>query len=334
MSKKNDKNLYEILDIPHSAQAQEIEEAYQRARRLYGEDSVAVYSLYSPEEREAMMKDVITAYETLKDPAKRKDYDTRLITLGDSRHVNGKKLRAVEAETLRMDRRPSLYEKKIKASLKKSLVVMDDADPVAIEQYRILYTKLERLGLRDEINTFAVTSAVKGEGKTVTSLNLAYVIASEFKKKTILVECDLRNPTLSLNHLDTFQKGGLTSVLRGEMDLEDAIAKMDEENFYVLPAIHGDRRSSELLNSLRMKEVIEKLKSEFDYVLLDSPPILHVADMNIINKRIDGMVLVVKAGQTPKDVVLKAVGSLTDANIVGVVLNCVDIELSKYNYSY
>lgn len=333
MSDYAEKNSYELLNIPPGATDREIEDAYLRVRTLYGEDSVATYSLYTSEERETMLKGIIEAYETLKDPAKRKAYDLRLKSSHQER-AQHEGLKVVKDRRPAVDGQLEITGVKHKGRLKDSLIVVNDADPISAEHYRILYTMLEAISARDFSKTFVITSAVKGEGKTTTVLNLAYVMAKEFKKKTVVVECDLKNPTIISDYLETTQKSGIVETIKNESDLKENMVQVEGCELYILPAIRPIRYSSELLSSQRMAAVLSALKTEFDFVLMDSPPIIPLADVNILAKLIDGLLLVVRAGKTPKDMVLKAVNSLTGVNIAGIVLNGVDSSPKEYYYSY
>lgn len=326
------KNSYELLNIQSGATDKEVEEAYMRARTLYGEDSVATYSLYTPEEREAMLKMVIEAYETLRDPAKRSDYDNSLRLSQQKKRQSDVKVTRIRQQAVKQQQKISKPASTVK--LKDSLVAAGNSDPITTEQYRILYTMLEAISARDFSKTFLVTSALKGEGKTSTILNLAYVMAKEFKKRTVVVECDLKNPTIVSGYLAGAPKYGLVEGLKNELGLHEMMVQVEGSELYLLPALKSTKISSELLNSQRMVSILNALKAEFDFVLLDSPPIIPLADVNILTKLIDGLLLVVRAGKTPKDIVLKAVNSLTHANIVGVVLNGVNRAPKKYSYSY
>lgn len=334
MGERMEKNSYELLNLPSGASEREIEEAYIRARTLYGEDSVATYSLYTPEEREALLRRIIDAYETLKDPAKRRAYDTRLkLSQNERSRHDGLKVVRKGQPIITKQKHKTVKPMHI-VNLTDSLVVVGNADQVAAEHYRILYTMLEAISARDSSKTFVVTSAVKGEGKTTTVLNLAYVMAKEFKKKTVVVECDLKNPTIISNYMKTAPKRGLAETIMNESDFMENLTRVEESDLYILPVIRPVRNSSELLSSQHMADVLSALKTEFDFVLIDSPPILPLADVNILSKMVDGLLLVVRAGKTPKDVVLSAVNSVTNTNIVGIVLNGVSSVPKKYSYSY
>ena len=319
------KNYYEILDINPGASQEEIEEAYRRAKAVYGEDSVAVYSLYSSEERKRIMKRIMEAYETLRDPVKRKVYDANVIFQSTKGSVPEEGMVAEEELV-------EVLEDTKKMGFKKPLVVTDGAYPLVTEQYRILYTRLEEIGSKKSIKTFAITSAVKGEGKTVTSLNLSLLMAQEFKKDVILVEFDLRNPVITSEFLDATPEYGLVNVVKNMVDIEDALIRIDDTSLRLLPVKQAVKGSADILGSPRIKEIFADLKERCDYVIVDSPPILPLADMNIISKLVDGIIMVVRAEKTPKDIVLKAINSLPNGNILGMVLNGAAISFKKYYY--
>jgi capsular exopolysaccharide synthesis family protein len=215
---------------------------------------------------------------------------------------------------------------------KRRLVVMDEDYAMIAEQYRILYANIEQANTRTQCRAFAVTSSVKGEGKSITSLNLAYVMAREFKKKTILVECDLRKPSTVSAYLDPSCPHGTADVLKGEKELFGLIARVEDTRLHIVQAGNITRKSTEILDSIALKAIVKSLKAEFDYVILDSPPILPLVDMSIISRHVDGIIVVVRAGETPKDIVSRAIGSVSRSNILGMVLNSSDNRLRKYYY--
>jgi capsular exopolysaccharide synthesis family protein len=331
MNQMTEKNYYELLDILPRATEEELEQAYRRARKTYGEDSVAVYSLYSAKERENILKTIGMAYETLKDPAKRSAYDARLYGTQRNGYKNPD-INEVRNNNAVIKEIHEVKELNSYIGLKKTLVVMDEVDPLAAEQYRILYTKLEQESQRNFHKTFAITSGLKGEGKTITAFNLAYMMAREFKKKVVLVECDLRNPSITSNFLGKEQKYGIVDVLEKKMAPDIAITKLKNSSLYFLLCKHNVRNSSKLLGLPTMKALLNTLKTQFDYVIIDCPPILHLADMNVLSRIVDGILLVVKAGKTPKDLVLKAINSMPSGKVVGIILNGVDISLKRYHY--
>lgn len=326
------KNYYELLAVTPGATDREIEEAYDQARSLYGQDSVAFYSLYSGEEREDMLKQLNEAYNTLKDPVRRRVYNRDI-----SSSVSDKQMVESAGDILHLhidENGPDKRDTEKSVTLKKSLSVMGDRDPLVAEQFRIFYTKIEQISHRDSYKSFAVTSAVKGEGKTSTSFNLAYLMAHEFKKKVLLLDCDLRNPSVKSYLQDEASVYGLIDVVKGNVSINKAIVHLTGSSLYILPSGGHTKNSSELLSSTRMNKILTTLKEEFDYLIVDSPPILSLADMNIISKMVDGVILVVRAGETPKDIVMKAIHSLPGEKIVGIILNGAENISKKYKYYY
>lgn len=338
MNQRLERNYYELLDIEPGASKQEIEEAYKRVKKIYGDDSVAVYSLFSTEEKETLLKQITEAYETLKDPSKKRKYDNQMTA-----HDAYEETVEVDMDSLRDNidafEKPSVYEQvhdrevsNPPVRLKRSIVTMDGVDPMTAEQYRILYANLEQISLKNSYKTFAITSAIKGEGKSITSINLSYMMAREFKKKVLLVECDMRNPTITSHFIDVTQTHSLEDVLNRKIAPEEAIRNLDGTSLFLLSAGSKSTKSAEILGSQRLKTLFERLKTEFDYIILDCPPIIPVVDMQIISKQVDGVVLVVRANKTPKDIVSKALKSLSDTNMVGIVLNGTDTIFNKYYY--
>lgn len=329
--KKDMNNYYDILNVSRDAKESEIEAAFRGAVEAYGSDSLALYSLYGRNEREALLKIINDAYETLKDPVRKSEYDLLYkqgaadMRLGQLAEDSGM------AEMMGLDPGAASFKS---ADFRQKLVVMDHSHS-ASEQYRILYTRLNKLKEQENIRTIAITSAVKGEGKTVTSLNLSCVIAQEFKKRCLLMECDLRNPEISSKYLERNGTGpGLADVLRGEADLFDAIVRVGSgENLFCLPVGQSVRNSSELISMPSMSASIDSLRDEFEYIIIDCPPIMPLADMEIISRLVDGLLLVIRAGKTPKDIVRKAVNSIQDGRFLGTVLNGVDAPFKDY-FSY
>ncbi|CAG1066045.1 Putative tyrosine-protein kinase YveL [uncultured bacterium] len=332
MEHKKEKTYYEILEVNSKAPMSEIEQAYRKSKSLYGGDSMALYSLYTPEERQDKLKQLEDILETLTDPVKRKSYDQYIGSLSAAPAAE-KSPQLKEAARDVFDEYNEAGAFRDRISFKKQLPIMEGKDAMICERYRILYTRLEQISSKKAFKSFAVTSAVKGEGKTTTSLNLAWLMANEFGKKVLLIESDFRNPSISSNYISMGRLSGLVDVINGEADIRSAINRFEDTRLYLLPARTSVKNSSMLVDSQGMKNVLERAKSDFDYVIVDSPPILPLVDMNILSKMVDGLLLVVKAGSTPKDLVRKAVNSLPNKNVSGVVLNGADDNhMKKYYY--
>jgi capsular exopolysaccharide synthesis family protein len=216
------------------------------------------------------------------------------------------------------------------------LVVHDDPKAVSSEAFRTLRTNLQFASPDAKLETILITSSVPAEGKSTVCSNLAVSIV-QTGKDVILVDCDLRKPTVhkafGLNNAV-----GLTSVLTGQVAVEDALQKTHCEGLSVLTAGPLPPNPTELLQSNVMQEVLKKLKLMGDQVLLDAPPVLPVADSMILSTYVDGVVLVIASRQVPREIALRAKELLqnTNARLLGVVLNQVrySSDGDQYYYNY
>lgn len=203
--------------------------------------------------------------------------------------------------------------------------------PVA-EAYRQLRTNIQFSSLDKPLKTIAFTSAGPQEGKSTTIANLAIAIA-QTGSKVIAVDCDLRRPTMH-TLFGVKNVSGLTSLIV-EQSLDDLhTQETDVPNLLVLPTGPLPPNPSELLGSRRMGEIIERLKEEADYVLFDTPPVVAVTDAAVLATRVDGVLLVVSANKTKRELAQRAKEQLekVGANIIGVVLNNVKYDTSLHNY--
>ena len=203
-----------------------------------------------------------------------------------------------------------------------------------LEAVRRLRTSLMFVDVTTTGHTFLVTSAVPGEGKTSTAINLARAVA-ETGSRTLLVDADLRRPTVA-STLGLEGAAGLTTVLLGRADLNDVIQPYGDTNLHILAAGQVPPNPSELLGSQRMTEVFEKLGADFDYVLVDSPPVLPVVDAVLLDKLTAGLVMVVAADRTRKRDLAQAVKILQTAGIEidGFAMNMVSAKSESYYGAY
>jgi succinoglycan biosynthesis transport protein ExoP len=167
-----------------------------------------------------------------------------------------------------------------------------------------------------------VTSAIKGEGKTTTVINLGYTLARDFGKRVLVVDCDFVYPELRC-FLERPTQFGLVDYLRGDCKLEDATASFAEIPCWIMPAGVSETDPTELLKTDRLEWVFSQMRGKFDYVLLNAPPILPVATMNVLERHVDQLLLVVRANQTSQHVVRRALGSLRGSKPIQVILNAV-----------
>jgi len=210
----------------------------------------------------------------------------------------------------------------------------DSASPIA-EQYRILRTNLQSLNLRPGTKTIIVTSAVHDEGKSVTSINLAMTLARQEGLRVVLVDADLRKGSIHkwLGLHDRSE--GLSTVLARGGGLNGSLIKLKEPPLAILPAGAHPEHPAELLESSSMKRLLATLKTQFDVIIVDAPPVLPVADPGILAAQADGILLVVRAGRTQRKTVLQAQALLKQmkANVLGCVLTHVEYYLPGY-YRY
>jgi non-specific protein-tyrosine kinase len=204
------------------------------------------------------------------------------------------------------------------------------------EAYRVMRTNIQFAGVDKPLRTLVVTSANPTEGKTTTLANLGVVMA-QAGKKVILVDSDLRRPMLH-KIFEVSNSTGLTNLLlQDALSLDGSVADTKIENLRLIPSGPLPPNPSELLGSHRMKRLVETLRSEADVILFDSPPVLPVADAAILASSADGVVLVVDAGNTRRDMLARAGEMLSkvNANIVGAALNKLKAGRSgRYYYYY
>ena len=184
---------------------------------------------------------------------------------------------------------------------------------------------------------FVISSAVQGEGKTVTAVNLGVSLANEFETRVLLVDCDLRKGSIdTLLHL--WHKPGLFDLIAGKALLPDVIHPTKVDNLFVIPTGDTPLKPSELLSSKRMRIILEQLRSEnFSYIILDTPPALPFSDAGILGSQVDGVVMVIKSQQTQANVVKRAIDSLEHAHakVLGCVLTNVEQPSPKmYGHYY
>jgi protein-tyrosine kinase len=191
---------------------------------------------------------------------------------------------------------------------------------LAAEQYRSLRTRIKRAENGRAIRAIIVTSPSKGDGKSITAANLAITMAQEFQQRVLLVDGDLRRPTV--HKLFGIAEGpGLTDVLMGGVDLNQALVNVETHHLSVLPAGTTPNHPAELLGSASMRRVLDTLRTRFDRILIDMPPVAPLADLHILAPMVDGLLMIVRAGVTPKPAIERALAGLDMSKVLGLVLN-------------
>lgn len=200
------------------------------------------------------------------------------------------------------------------------------------ESYRRLRTNIEYSSFDDKYKVIVVTSSFPEEGKSTTAGNLA-ISMSDTEKKVLLIDCDIRKPSLH-KKFKTSNSKGLTELIMGKSSFDEVSYKYNE-NLTVITSGSKVPNPSELLASEVMNIFLQEARENFDYVVIDTPPVQLVTDAQILSSKADGTLLVVKAESTKKNQVASSVGLLrkVNATVMGTVLNAVKNTVEKkYNY--
>ena len=219
-------------------------------------------------------------------------------------------------------------------SVSKLISIKDPRSPIA-ESYRTLRTNIKFSSFDKKMQSILITSSGTGEGKSTTAANLAIVMAQS-GNKTILIDCDQRRPNVH-KLFKISNEIGLSNFLIGSIDFNKAIQKAELENLHILPSGTKPPNPSELISSNTMMEFVEELKKHYDYVILDSPPVIPVTDAQLLASYVDGCLLVVSFGEVEKEAAMKAHDLLNkvNAHIIGVILNKFEVrEKGYYGYYY
>lgn len=204
---------------------------------------------------------------------------------------------------------------------------------LAIEMRR-LYGKLRQKIRGSNMKCFMLTSATVGEGKSTVSSFLALTIARHKKTKTVLVDADLRRPKIH-KYFGLTREPGLAEILAGERDILDCVRDTSCDTLKIITAGRHEAAPSYLFDTHRLGEVFSELKFYYDTVIVDCPPVIPVSDPVMISPEMDGVLLVVMAGVTPRELVMRARDVLTDvdANLLGVIVNN-HAEVLPYYYDH
>jgi len=222
--------------------------------------------------------------------------------------------------------------KRIIQTVARKLVTSVNARSIVTEQFRTLRTNINFSMPDKELKTLIFTSASPGEGKSTVAANSAVVFAQE-GKRVLLVDADMRKPTVHYTYHVT-NTIGLSNLLTRQAILEDVLKDTEIENLQLITCGPIPPNPAELIGSQTMERMMVEMKEKFDVIIFDAPPVLSVADAQILSNKCDGTILVMSSGQTEKTELLKAKEALvsSNANIIGVVLN--NFELSKDHHYY
>ena len=215
------------------------------------------------------------------------------------------------------------------------LLDLSNSHETPAEEFRTLRTRLNHLQSLQPLHTIVVTSPSPAEGKTFTAVNLALAQSHLAESSVLLGDFDLRRPIVH-NLFQIDRAPGLSDFLTGQCTFAQALRRVEAMNLYLLPAGSPVRNPLELLNMRQAKLLFEELPRSFNWSVFDTPPLLFSADANLLSTMADGTILVVKIGSTTFDNVTRAMQSLCENNVLGIVANGARASelYSKYTYYY
>ncbi len=216
------------------------------------------------------------------------------------------------------------------------LIPYFDPKSIVSEQYKSLVTNLLSLNKGKPPHVIVITSSIASEGKSVTALNLAITLSHAIQKpKILLIDADMRKGKI-ISYLGVGEHKGLSEYLTGEASLEDIIFNIDIEhlNFIACGAVAS--HPADILASSRMKDLLRDLRTQYDYILIDTPPVIPVTDSAILGAIADGVILVIKAGETQRGIIGRSCELLNQAHakIIGHVLTGIEYFVPNYIYRY
>ena len=243
----------------------------------------------------------------------------------------------------KLDRRTQVkYEfvakKTVESNIDPRIVAFYDPISPVTEQYRTLRTNLAALSTSAKpIKAIAITSATHGEGKTISSINLAITLARDLNNKSVLlVDADMRRSKVS-RYMGIPPHAGLSEMLGNDTACDEGLLNINGiPNLTVIQAGKHPNNPAELLGSTKMRELLTKLKARFDFIIIDAPPVVPVTDVGIFGKLMDGVLMVVQANRTQKGVVKHAITLLKQAQseLLGYVLTDIRYHIPAYIYRY
>jgi capsular exopolysaccharide synthesis family protein len=210
---------------------------------------------------------------------------------------------------------------KIAVSAGSRIAVLTDPHGLGAEQFRALATRLEHVSQQRELKSFQITSGGPHEGKTLLTINLAVTFAQNSRSRVLMIEGDLHQPMLS----SVLGLGNLPGISRwwsgSDRELSRYMCKFSDMSLWLLPAGAACRQPSNILSSSRFAEALFQVDGAFDWIIVDSPPLLPFVDANLWSRLLDGTLLVVREGVTSASDLKKGLEAMDTINLLGVVLN-------------
>jgi capsular exopolysaccharide synthesis family protein len=233
-----------------------------------------------------------------------------------------------------VDQLSQFHSLKVLVPPQSRVVCLTDKDSLGAEKFRFLGVRLRQLQQTRPLKKILITSTIPQEGKSMVAANLACALAQRTHQKTLLIDGDLRRPSVA--KLFGFGKlSGIADWLQGEHAPMNCIYHLEEAGIWVLPAGNAPRNPLELMQSGRLLPLMEQLTSLFDWIVIDSPPVLPLADTSIWMRQADGILLVARQGATEKDQLRRGIEVIDQKKLLGAVLNSSEnVAQSNHYYQY
>ena len=213
------------------------------------------------------------------------------------------------------------------------LFFQDDDSRVGAEEFRTLRSRLYQIREKMALKLLMVTSAIPKEGKSFVAANLAQVLVRQHGRRVLVIDADLRNPGMH-RHLGTAQTPGLSEYLLGECDEFAAMQRGPMENLFFMPGGRVAGSAPELLSNGRFKLFLQRVEPLFDWIVIDTSPVIPVSDATLVAGSCDGILMVVRSNVTPSDLALRARQEFPDQLLLGVVLNGAPAESNQHSKYY
>ncbi len=213
------------------------------------------------------------------------------------------------------------------------LVAITQPNSTYCEEYRSLRTHVLHKSQRQKLQSIVIGSVNPSEGKTITALNLSWLLAQTDGVNALIIDSDLRMPSLT-DYLGIETDKGLSDILAGNGSLKDSIVKLEPAGLHLLPGGEARHDVAELISGPKFKEILRQAREMFDYIIIDAPPLGIFTDATVLINQADGAMLVIRAGRTKYSSVDRVLETLPRDRMLGVVLNQSEDVLNETNYGY
>ena len=252
----------------------------------------------------------------------------------EAKNTAGATLNAVGSMRIAEKRLPEFASWNVEAErVEPRLIAITQPNSNYCEEYRSLRTQVLHKSQRQKLQSIVVASINPSEGKSVTALNLSWLLAQTDGINALIIDSDLRMPSLT-DYLGIVTDKGLSDVLAGRTSLNDAIIKLEPSGLHLLPGGEARNDVAELISGPTFKEILRQAREMFDYVIIDAPPLGIFTDATVLINHADGAILVIRAGRTRYSAVDRILDTLPRERMLGVVLNQSEDVLDETNYNY